>query len=251
MAEPTRTRSPTTLVVAPLPEELAALVARLTGMRILGKIQGQPLRTGQLRGRDVSLGVCGDGPTRSRTGLQALLDAGLVEQVVIVGVAGGLAPDLEVGTLVAGEQVRDEKGWNAAPKASLLATLPPSVTRGVVVSTGRLVVDRAGKRRLWEQHTGSAPAAVVDLESAALVRVAEERNLPWLVIRAVSDRAGESLPPFLRTCVRADGSTHRGQVALQALLHPWHIPGLWRLAARVRHCSQRLADAVESVLALT
>ena len=80
-------------------------------------------------------------------------------------------------------------------------------------------------------------------------KLAAEHGVPYVILRAISDTAAESLPDFLVRCQAEDGHISRRRVARAATLKPWRIPVLWKLQRRVRRCSDRLANSVEALLA--
>jgi adenosylhomocysteine nucleosidase len=231
-------------VVAAMPEELAALTARL-GSRSPGRSAGLRFHTGTLGGRALVVAATGEGARRAEEGLAALLAAVEVEEVLVLGVAGGLSPGLAVGALVAGAWVRHEAGGAALTPARPAL---PGVADGTVLTVERIASTCADKSRLWE-GIGSPAPAVVDLESAVYARAASAADLPWRVVRAVSDRAEEDLPLDLETFRDPDGAVSRARVARHAATRPALLRRLLALKAVVESCSVRLAESVERELA--
>ena len=60
-------------------------------------------------------------------------------------------------------------------------------------------------------------ALAIDMESHHVARVAGERNLPFIAVRAISDQADEVLPAIMATFVDVDGQTKMSAV-LAALI---------------------------------
>ena len=107
-------------------------------------------------------------------------------------------------------------------------------TPGALYGGGGVVASAAAKATLFAR-TG---AVAVDLESAAVARIARRQGLPFAVLRAVCDGAGRDLPRA--ALVALDGAGRIGwlRVAWAAASRPWEIPELVRLggdAARARH----------------
>jgi adenosylhomocysteine nucleosidase len=207
-------------------EELGAVKQRVQG----GRLAGVPVRIGRL----------GETAPRAARALRRLLAAGLgdVRAVLVVGVAGGLG-ELAPCDLVVADRVTDTEGEAPPPDPGWLDALPSDLgRRGTLVSAARVAAGAAEKQGLGARHGPEARA--VDLETAALARVAAEHGLPYLVLRAISDTADETMAPFLQGCFRADGSMSR----LRALLAANVRPDRWRLLAAIRRRMKRCADVL-------
>jgi adenosylhomocysteine nucleosidase len=236
--------------------ELAAFRHRLTAGRTVRR-SGRRWTVGRLGDTPILTVVLGDGRTRATATLEALFSTFALRRILLIGVAGGLDPTLEVGQLVIATRVLDGDHRAPLPDATWLATATAmatgsSLTSAAVLTVDHLVTDPEEKARRWQHRPEASPGqrpAVVDLESAALAHTAAAAGVPYLVLRAVSDGAEEALPPCLRRCQRPDGSIHQGKVALAALLSPTTIPQLLRLARRVNRCAEALADLALKVAA--
>lgn len=142
---------------------------------------------------DAHVARTGAGPRRAGAAAGRLRaeHAGRCAAVVVTGVAGALDAGLSPGDLVVADRVIDATGDTIAvlPSAGLLAAalrragLPASV--GTVVSSERLA------RRADRGVLSSLGAAVVDMESAALLR--EPWDRPTAVVRAVADTPAREL----------------------------------------------------------
>lgn len=238
-----------TAIVAAMEEEIGPLRARLTDVTVR-PATGARVSVGKLGDAPVALAVTGDGARNARRGLAALLAVVPAGRIIVVGVAGGLSADLEVAGLVVGERVVDESSGGVSETDSSLTELVATASgarRGVVASAVRIADTAAEKQRLLALAAPDAghPAAVVDLESAAFAGVAMRASLPFTVLRAVSDPAGESVPALLNQSRDAGGAVRRGRVALGLLSRPGDLRRLLELRDRVRACAGGLARAVE------
>ena len=137
----------------------------------------------------VEVHVTGIGPGRATAWASRAIVSGH-RAVIAAGFCGALDPMLPRGVLVAAETVVDGPGgtvFRADPQ--LLATTYP-IRRGALVSMPRLV-RTPGERSV-------IPGTIVDMESAALARVAARRRVPFLSIGVVTDRATDTLPDLER-----------------------------------------------------
>jgi adenosylhomocysteine nucleosidase len=274
-----------TAIVAPLAAELAGVAARTAGRRVLRvrvlQRQGRVV-LGRLAGEEVALMATGDGAPAAAAGLEALLAALRPRRLLVVGVAGGLAPGLAAGTLVAARRVLAGDGGDAPPRGPdapwLAAALACGAIDGVAVAAGAILGGPGAKHAALLQasramaalaattempaaaassapakpaiHPGVSPSAAftADLESAAYARVAAAWPLPYLVVRAVLDPAEEELPLDFEACRGANGGVSNARVVLRALARPRRLGELWRLRARMEGAAARLGVFAEDLL---
>jgi adenosylhomocysteine nucleosidase len=213
------------LIVTAIREEFAAFV-------------GRPLPPGVL------VAATGEGPRQAARAAAALCSRYRPSLLIGAGVAGALTPDLSVGDLVVAYRVIDADGETPWPNAVLVvsAAAKPGARQGTLLSVDRPVV-AAAEKAAWAARVGPSPVAV-DMESAAWARAAATHDIPFLIIRIVSDAAGEDLPGYLSECMDEEGGIRRSAVVLRALAHPGSIPTLFRMRRRVAECADRLADFV-------
>jgi len=117
---------------------------------------------------------------------------------------------------------------------------------GTVVTARHIADSVAEKRRL--AGLAGATTAVVDLETAGYVAAARGAGLPWLVLRAVSDTAGEALPGLLNRARDDGGAVQRDQVVRGLLRNPGALPALMSLRRRLKTCAEVLARAATAVV---
>jgi nucleoside phosphorylase len=225
-------------IVAAMPEEVAPLRARLD--------------RGRLRGHDVRIAITGDGAHNARAGAEELLAGGAAQALLVLGVSGALSPELATADLIVGARVKDEEGrTHDAAGAQVAALAQATGGRPALVMSARKIADTvAEKTRLARAAASESDGrpAVVDLESAAYVGAAERARVPWAVLRAVSDTAGEALPAILNRSADASGSVNRGRVLRGLLGDPGALPQLLALRKRVAQCAEVLARAAEAAV---
>ncbi|HEY7113422.1 MAG TPA: hypothetical protein VIA45_10870 [Thermoanaerobaculia bacterium] len=194
----------------------------------------------------------GDGPKNAERGAGALCDAVRPAALIGAGVAGGLSPRLAAGSLVASRRIVGDSGEAPRPDETLLARAMAAGAAGAtIVTVSRPVVAASAKaelaRRIGVNIRGDDPAAV-DMESAGWSRAAAARGIPFLTVRAISDRFDEDLPAYLVDCVGEDGGIRRAAVVRRALVHPSTIPALWRMRRRVGAAVAILAEFLRTLL---
>ncbi len=169
--------------------------------------------------------------------------------VMSTGFACALVPaqvgDLIVGTAVC--SVHAEGAWtmrddrvlcDGAVRAGLLLVAQHAglvVRAGTVVSSGTVVWQAEEKHRLRRL----TDAAGLDMESAAVAAVAQERGVPMVIVRTVSDLVDEDLPLDFNLFLRPTGWIK----GMQALIsRPSSVVGLNRLRKQSRVAADRLTE---------
>ncbi len=154
--------------------------------------------------------------------------------VLSIGLAGGLDPELAVGTLVIGTGVA---GHAADPDWAqrLLAANPGAVT-GAVAGVASPAATVAEKARL---HAGTG-AVAVDMESHVVAEVAAAHGLGFAVLRVIGDSAADTLPAAARVPLTPDGGVRMAAVLAAVARRPWQIPALIGLAAATQASLGRL-----------
>ncbi len=174
---------------------------------------------------------------RLETAIAAERPAGLIS----IGICGGLDPALPIGALVIGKSVGNyttDTGWTAR-----LATTLPHARRASVAGVEIAAFDSAAKAELF----ATTGAAIVDMESHIVARVAAAHGLPFAILRAVSDAATDSLPMAARVPLTPDGGVRMGQVLAAVAANPRQIPALIRLAGNTDRALKALAGAMDAL----
>jgi adenosylhomocysteine nucleosidase len=231
-------------VVTALKEEFEAVLARAREARFRGTFVEARIGTS-----DVALCLTGDGAGNAGRAADMLCEAVRPTALLGAGIAGALSPGLAVGDVLVSRRIRDSHGDVAPPDARLLAqALENTQARaGTFLTVARPVVLASLKKALLQTFDDGGPAAA-DMESSAWARAAASRGIPYIVARAISDRAEEDLPEYLGRCIGSDGAIRRSSVVLRALAQPATIPALLRIRGRVLACAEKLAVFLEDFL---
>lgn len=235
-------------VVAASPEELRGLERRLGGRR-RSRRAGLRFVEGRLGRAHVVAVVTGEGRASAGAGARVLLDALPLDLLLVLGLAGGLSPALELGSLVVARRVLDETGPAPEPDAKRSARIARrcGARPATFFTSRRLLGSAEDKRDAW-RRLGEDDAATVDLETSAVAALAHARGIPYAALRAISDSAEETLPVPLERFVDERGRIRRHALLREALLRPKLLPGLLALRRRAALCSERLGRAVADSL---
>jgi adenosylhomocysteine nucleosidase len=213
-----------------MPLELRPLVQKLDLHK--DSIGALPVQRGTLGEIDVVAVKTGMGTALARQATQQLLGAVPVDHAVVVGIAGGIQGQVEVGDLVVPGAVVDG--------ATGREYVPPEPLGGTAVA-GKI---RTGDDFLTDPDALARLAAdgvvAVDMETSAVAAVCEERGVRWTAFRAISDMAGwAGFDESVLHLNNADGTPNPGAIAKFLVTKPWRIP----LLARLARGSSRAADA--------
>jgi hypothetical protein len=103
-----------------------------------------------------------------------------------------------------------------------LASQLPEATVGTILGADAIIASVAEKRDLFTR-TG---AIAVDMESHIAARIAARHGLPFAVLRTISDRADQTLPPAALVGMKPDGGVALGAVLGSLARHPAQLPAL-------------------------
>jgi adenosylhomocysteine nucleosidase len=159
--------------------------------------------------------------------------------LVSCGCAGALAEWLRPGDLVVADRVATLGDGASVPVAGSglrgwAATQGLRVHAGGVVSSATVLGDARAKR------AAAARGLVVDMESAAVARVAAARGVPFLGIRVVLDPAGQMVPEGFDLVDETTGEVRAARAAARLGVRPWTWPAVVRLARQSRIAERRL-----------
>lgn len=190
-------------------------------------IQNLHFIEGTLNGRKVVVALTGIGKVNAAITTTLVIEHFHPAEVLFSGIAGGLNPGLSPGDLVIGKKVAYhdygtladslvlnptrnpitlEKNPLYFPSSDTLIKLAeevshglqlekpkeggpaPHIASGLIVTGDVFVSSRPVTQRLWRQMKAEA----TDMESAAVAQTCWQQQIPFLVIRCLSDDAGSS-----------------------------------------------------------
>jgi len=199
-------------IVSAMHEELRALLPLLHDRHTV-RLAGRDFHHGLIHDQPVVLALSGIGKVAAATTAVLLMHAYDARQLVFTGVAGGLAPGVNVGDVVVARQLLQhdmdasplfprfevpltgrsrfdaDTGLADALVAAALRTPGACVHQGLIVSGDRFVssaVDSDALRALLPD------ALAVEMEGAAVAQACADFGRPFAVVRTISDRADDT-----------------------------------------------------------
>ena len=229
----------TTAFVCAMPMELEPLQP-LMGLTEEPLGEGT-LHRGSLDGHPVVAIVTGMGPPLATAGLSGLLDAVAVDRVVVVGITGALEQETPIGTLVRPLVVIDGATGTEYAPAPLGSFVPAA---GGMWTTDRLITDTTEVAALRDRGV-----VALDMETAAIAAVCTARGIPWSVVRAISDRAGDgSIDAEVFALSNPDGTPDNEAVERYFAEHPEKVEAMAELAEGALLATRVAAEAAVEAL---
>ena len=169
---------------------------------------------GKMCGKDVVVVRSGIGKVNAGICTQILVDIYGVDSVINTGIAGSLNADIDIGDIVLSTDalqhdmdatgfgyepgviprmetstfIADEKLRRVAKESCEKVNPDIKVFEGRVVSGDQFISDKGKKTYIEENFKGSC----TEMEGAAIAQAAYLNNIPFLIIRAISDKADDS-----------------------------------------------------------
>ena len=231
-------------IITAMPEETRAIIKKAQGVEksIIGHHRVYRYR---IAGHDVTLFEAGMGMLNAGWAATALA-AERPQLLISSGFGGGVLPGLTVGDVVTAEQVLH---WTGTAFEQVETSYFTSENALMPLSGCFITGDGIlNKKRLVELLPNIINRPVVEMETAAVARVAAERSIPFLGLRAISDPWNEELA-FSINEFCDDEMRVRPLKVLATILHrPYIIPQLCRLARNSTKAAIKLGEAVEKLL---
>ena len=173
----------------------------------------------------------GAGQDAATRAFAAIEDGGPIDLIYSVGWAGALTDMCSPGQAYNAAGVIDARtgerfNCDAGAGPHWLITNPK-------------VADAAEKRRLASAYH----AGLVDMEAAAIARLAAQRQIPFYCIKGVSDGLADHLPDF-NAFISPSGRFQLARFVLFAILRPWYWPALVRMSENSRKASQAIRESL-------
>ena len=214
-------------IIGAMEEEVELLKEKITDTVIIEKA-GMKFVKGTLKGQTAVVVRSGIGKVNAGICTQILADEFQVEAVINTGIAGSLKAEINIGDIVLSTDtmqhdvdarefgyplgqiprmetltfLADEKLRKLAKEVCEEVNPDIQVFEGRVASGDQFVADKETKEKIIE----NTQAYCTEMEGAAIGQAAYLNKIPYLVIRAISDKADDSAhvdyPTFERQAIR-------------------------------------------------
>ncbi len=192
-------------VMGALPDEVKLLADQLQQTETR-RVAGVDFITGTMGDRQVTLCCAGMGKVNAAAAAQLLISVFGAKALVFSGIAGNMSGKVGVGDLV----ISDTVVYHDAELPMIAQSYPyvseyhadPALVRAAVaacegagirhivgkIATGdRFVADSALKQQIWQ----ACRPDCVEMEGAAVAQVAAKNDLPFVILRTMSDDCDE------------------------------------------------------------
>ncbi len=200
-------------IIGAMEVEVEALVSKLEN-KVQHRRSWITCYTGTLEGLEVVIVQCGVGKVNAAMCAQTLIDRFGVTHLVNTGIAGSLNAQLDIGDLVVSQDAMyhdfdcvhfgyemgrvpgldvvafpaDQHMIRLALEAAQL--VHPGHVRTGRIATGDLFVAEKAAKQTVTQKTG---ALCTEMEGAAIAQTAYRNGIPFVILRAISDKADDSV----------------------------------------------------------
>jgi len=200
-------------IIGAMDEEVAKLKEIMENVEVKSKAS-MDFYKGTISGKEVVVVRSGIGKVNAGICTQILVCEYGIDAVINTGIAGSLNADINIGDVVLATDclqhdvdatgfgyelgviprmetsifVADEKLRGIAKAACEKVNPDISVFEGRVVSGDQFISDKAVKERIVNNFAGFC----TEMEGAAIAQAAYLNNIPFLIIRAISDKADDS-----------------------------------------------------------
>ncbi len=200
-------------ILGAMNEEVSSICSKLE-RTIVKSIAGNEFHAGQLNGVSVVVVKCGIGKVNATVATQAMIDHFDVDIIINTGVAGSLSNSLDIfdivvssdlvqhdfDTSIVGDELglvpgfenvsfdADERLYNLAVETGREIFEDIKVYHGRIATGDQFIATPDKKDKIVKQFG----AVCAEMEGCAIAQTCMLNNMPFLVIRSISDKADNS-----------------------------------------------------------
>jgi len=180
--------------------------------------------------------LVGMGTRNAEQAIRVALAKQRPQLVLTCGFAGGLRPDLTMGTVV----------FSADPETGLEPALLAAGAKPARFHCSEHVAATAEAKRALRESTG---ADAVEMESRIIRAVCRQQNIPCATVRVILDTAQEDLPLNFNQLMTPRRKLSYGKLALALARSPGKVGALLRLQKQTQAAAGKLTDVLVRIIA--
>jgi adenosylhomocysteine nucleosidase len=245
---------PSICILGAVKEEIAGIKGR---MKIAEKLRfgKTDVWAGTWEGNSIALVRTGIGKKRAKEALTQVLDNFRLSLVISIGYGGGTHADLKTGDLLVADRVvtvpSDGGPVEEIPVTSTLtekaANLPApdkfSIFKGGLLTVETVIHRPEDKKALGEKYDAMA----LDMETSELAKIAAQREVAFLSVRAISDTVEQTLVD-VSSFVEEDGEISKLKAGWYVLTHPTSLRKFINLKDIAQQATKNLTEFLISFL---
>jgi adenosylhomocysteine nucleosidase len=164
---------------------------------------------------------------------------------ISTGLAGGLDAGLQLGTTVVARSVMTR---DAALKILIDPEFISVAISCAATAVNTFLTTETIIATSLEKESLASSGNVVEMESTHILAAAQDRQIPAVAVRAISDIAEEDLPLDFQKIADDRGHVKVGGLLKELALHPYRLPLLIRFGRHSRAAAVSLADFLDRFL---
>lgn len=193
-------------IMGAMPDEVAILAAKLGGEQVK-HLGGVDFYQGELYGKRVVLCCAGMGKVNAAAACQLLITGFGAKAIVFSGIAGNMSGEIGIGDVV----ISDKVTYHDAELSMICQNYPNlkeyTADPALVKAAGDACADAGVKHIVGKVATGDkfvgdsatkaaikafCDPACVEMEGAAVAHVSAKNDVPFVIVRAMSDNSDEN-----------------------------------------------------------
>ena len=199
-------------IIGAMDVEVAALKAKMENNVVTNRA-GMAYCEGRLEGIDCVVVQCGVGKINAAMCTQILIDCFSVTHIVNTGIAGSLCADLDIGDLVIsrdaihhdfdlrfwGRPIGQVPGMDVIAFPADVALMETALAAAEAENPGHNRVGRVASgdqficsREQKDKIIADTAALCAEMEGASIAHTAYRNGIPYVIVRAISDKADDS-----------------------------------------------------------
>ena len=233
-------------------EEIAGIkqAMKISDRVRLNKTYAWPGKWGQ---QSIVLVRSGVGKQRAEVSTLQVIERFQPKALISIGYAGAVQPELNIGDLVITDSIIEENGeegreYHPDPywldrARSVQCSDEIKVVVGGLLTVNTVIHDPEAKRELGKRYGVQA----VEMETCAIARVAEDKILPLLSVRVISDRVDQELLDS-SSFLGSDGEISSFKAGWHVLTHPSSLKSALSLRAQTQFATETMTRFLSDLL---